>query len=95
MDNKELAQKYYPKLMGLVHKHLAAIDSLGVELSEELGEQGDYNDFAREMYLLSKKDPQAQIERGVAEFDIRNSSRFQLTKMAKAAVGADDDTHQY
>lgn len=95
MDNKELAKKYYPKLMGLVHKHLVEIEKLGIEVSNDLGEQGDYNDFAREMYLLSKKDPQAQIERGVAEFDIRNSSRFQLTKMAKAAVGVDDDTHQY
>ena len=95
MGNKELAQKYYSKLMGLVHKHLVAIDSLGIELSEELGEKGDYDDLAREMFVMAQKDRKAQIEHGIAEFDIKSSSRFQLVKMAKAAVGVDDDTHQY
>lgn len=95
MDNKKLAQKYYPKLMGLVHKHLAAIDSLGVELSEELGEQGDYDDFSREMFVIARKERKSGVERGIAESDIRNSSRYQLTKMAKAAIGVDDDTLEY
>lgn len=95
MDNKELAQKYYSKLMGLVHKHLVAIDSLGIELSEELGEKGDYDDLAREMFVIAQKDRKAHAECGIAESDIRNSSRFQLMKTAKAAIGVDDDTLEY